>query len=130
MPVLGDPDADFPVLEAVPPRVTRGRELAAQLTAAGIKATADPRKVAAGAPIVLVSPPRLQFTGTPAPLATWRLLVVAGSTDEHVAWTQLDTLLAQLEQALPLETADPTFFGGQDSPRPAYAATYNETVES
>lgn len=116
------------------PRVLRGQALAAELLAAGCRATTDVNAVTALAPCVLVSPPRLNFAegGYAGPLATWRLLVVAGTADETRAWSQLDDLLEQLADLLPLDTADPASFvlPGASDTRPAYAATYTETVES
>lgn len=113
------------------PRVSRARELAVGLTSAGISATHDAREVAAAGPIVLVGPPRLAYETAAGAVASWRLLVIAGTTEQHTAWTQIDALLAALELALPLETADPVSWApapGADA-RPAYAATYTETVE-
>lgn len=113
------------------PRVTRARALAVQLAGAGIAATHDPSEVAGKAPCVLVGPPRLAFDVGDASTATWRLLVIAGTTTQLPAWEQIDALLAQLADELAVETADPVAWaeGPGTDPRPAYAVTYTETVE-
>lgn len=113
------------------PRIARARELAVQLTGAGITATHDAREVVANAPCVLVGPPRLAFETLSGAVATWRLLAVAGTTDQHTAWTQLDELVDKLAVELACETAEPASWAPSpgDPTRPAYVVTYTETVE-
>lgn len=114
------------------PRITRARQLAAQLTGPGITATHDVREVGGNSSgVVLIGPPRLSFETTDGAVATWRLLVIAGTSDQHTAWEQLDGLLDLLAEQLPCETAEPVSWAPSpgEPTRPAYAVTYTETVE-
>lgn len=113
------------------PRITRARQLAVQLTDAGIPATHDVREVAASGPVVLIGPPPLSFETHAGAVAAWRLLVIAGTPDQHTAWEQLDELLDLLAAELTCETAVPASWAPApgEPPRPAYAVTYTETVE-
>lgn len=114
------------------PRVARAGQLAAQLTGAGVPATHDPRDLTGRLPGVLVLPPRLAFTGYSGPVATWRLLIVASTANELDAWTQIDTLAEQVADLLPVETGEPASYASTavTEPLPAYALTFEETVES
>jgi hypothetical protein len=113
------------------PRVTRGGQLAAELTAAGVPATHDVQRLAAMLPAVLVGPPRLAFDVGDGATATWRLLAVASTPDALRAWEQLDALLGPVSELLPIETAEPVSFAPDPSsdPLPAYALTFTEYVD-
>lgn len=113
------------------PRVARARQLAAQLTGAGVAATADASELHANLPAVLIGPPRLAFDVGAGATATWRLLAVASTPVEVDAWDQLDALVSDLERLLPVEVAEPAAYAPPDhTALPAYALTYIETVES
>lgn len=110
------------------PTITRAVQLAAQLRGAGIAATHDATAIGALAPAVLVGPPRLAFDTASGSTAVWRLLAVAGSADPLTAWDQVDQLVHQVAELLPVETAEPTAFAASasDDPLPAYALTLTD----
>jgi hypothetical protein len=84
---------------------TAQRSLAAQLTAAGIPATADPRS--ATPPVVLVPPPRRKNDTNCGYTAVWELIPLVpgpGNADSDVA---LSTMVDALEDLLPVTDSDP-----------------------
>lgn len=108
------------------PRVDEGVAIAAELTGAGIIATADPGEAENNRPCVLVAPPVLDYAaGTMAgPAKSWRLICLASSaTGTLQAWSELDALLAQLEPVVNIETAEPIGYqlNTTTGPVPAYA---------
>lgn len=113
------------------PRVARAGQLAAELTGAGIPATADPQKLTGILPGVLVPPPRLAFDVGVGTTATWRLLVVGSSSDPLRSWEQIDPLVSSVAARLPVEFADPASFAASpgEDPLPAYALTFTEYVD-
>lgn len=95
--------------------------LAEQLTAAGIRATHDPRHAAGNRPCVLVPPPAVDYVTR---TSTWRLACLASHPHGLDALAQLAQLVEQL-QAVPKlypEAADPgTYALTADQPAvPAY----------
>lgn len=112
------------------PRVTRAAQLAAQLRDAGLAATHDPAEVLGLVPCVLFPPPELAFDVGDGATVTWRPLLIAGSAVELDAWTQLDALLVELADRLPVETARTTRWApgpGADG-HPAYVLTFTESL--
>jgi len=108
----------------------RGLELAAELDAAGVAATADPAQAVGLAPCVLVGPPSQEARHYGGRVVSWRLIVLSSTADPAQAWDQLDDLLDALAAVIPWERADPTAYTlatGTEAV-PAYAVTYTETV--
>lgn len=108
----------------------RGRQLAAECSAAGLPATADPAEAMGLAPCLLVGPPIQEARHYGGRVVTWRLLLLAGTAEQAQAWDQLDDMLDQLTVVLPWERAEPTAYvmpNGTDA-TPAYSVTYTETV--
>lgn len=108
----------------------RARQLAQELTAGGVPATADPAEALGMAPCVLVGPPVQEARHYGGRLAFWRLVVLANTADQTQAWDQLDDLLDALAGALPWERAEPSTYllPNGTEPFPAYVVTYSETV--
>ncbi len=110
--------------------VERAAQLVAQLTAAGVKATADVGQVAGNAPIVLVTPPVRDLAG--GPTRTWTLAALdAQAVGSLAAWSRLDDLVDQAVAALDglVEQARPSSYAhtpGTD-PLPAYLLTFTES---
>jgi hypothetical protein len=109
----------------------RQAAIVAELKAAGIRATADPRAVLA--PCVQVGLPRLEpvVLGACAYDADWTLTVIGTATGGAESLQSLDTLLTQLlpvlgafTQAVPI-TVQLTPGG---DPSPAYTITWTEPL--
>lgn len=113
-------------------RTARALELVEQLVAAGIAATADPLEVAGKGACVLVAPPALTFDLPEGASADWPLYAIAGQTAAGWStWQQLDDLVDQVAELLPLTSARPASWApaaGVD-PTPAYLITYTESVD-
>lgn len=108
----------------------RGRQIAAELWAAGVPATADPANALGLLPCVLVTPPSMESRHYGGRVVTWRLLLLADSADPAQAWEELDGLLDAFSEHAPWERAEPATYvlpNGQDSTA-AYAVTYTETI--
>ena len=108
----------------------RAAEIAAELRAAGVNATDDPRS--ATPPCVLVPPPDLEFDVTCGATARWNLQVLApgpGNADTHKA---LAAMVAQVADLYPAERA--TFGSYVLSPEnpafPAYRIELTEGIET
>lgn len=85
--------------------LARAEQIAALLDAGGVPATVDPAEAAAMRPCVLVTPPSIDYS---ALTNTWRLAALAGtSTGNRQALDQLDQLVQQVIELLPVEAADP-----------------------
>lgn len=99
-----------------------GQQLAAQLLAAGLRATLDPREVAGRAPCVHVTPPVVDYRQR---TVRWQLLAVAGVVDALLAWQQLDQLVDDVAAVLHVELAEPVSWAASptDDPVPAYRLT-------
>lgn len=99
-------------------------KLAADLTAAGLTATADPRKAATarGRGIVFVPPPRRVFR---ARADEWTLVALSGrSTADLETFEVLAVLVETLQVLLPIEEAEPSRYQlvSDQPPYPAYLA--------
>jgi hypothetical protein len=108
---------------------SRQRELAEQLTAAGLVATADPRS--ATPPCVLVPPPRRLYDVGCGYSAEWELVPIVpgpGNADADVA---LSTMVDQLAALLPVTGADPTSYvlSPDNPPFPAYRVRFLEGID-
>lgn len=113
------------------PRIAGAGQLAAQLVGAGLAATIDVQQLGAALPAVLVPPPTLDQPTGAGWTATWRLLAVAATPDQLLAWQQLDQLVDGVAGVLPIERAEPVSFAavpGSD-PLPAYALTFTSYVD-
>ncbi|MET0767368.1 MAG: hypothetical protein ABWY50_06975 [Aeromicrobium sp.] len=106
----------------------RATELAAQLVAAGINATTDPR--AATPPCVLVTPPERTYDlscGYTARWALWALVPGTGNADAHKA---LDALVDDVVDVLPVERAELMAYAlsADAPPLPAYRLEFSEGI--
>lgn len=79
----------------------RQLELAAELTAAGITATADPR--GATPPCVLVAPPERDYDLACGYTARWQLWALAPGPGNADAAKLLDDIVDQVAKVLPIE---------------------------
>lgn len=112
------------------PRYDRAVTLVALLKASNIKATVSVPEALASLPCVLVPPPTIGPGTYGGGTKTWRLVAIAADPLGDVAsWQQIDELLDQVEDVLPIERAEPIAYqlptGGD--PLPAYAITYIES---
>lgn len=106
----------------------RSVELAAALTTAGIRATADPRS--ATPPCVLITPAERTFDLACGYTARWNLYVLApgiGNADAHKV---LSELVDELADVLPLESAEPaSYVLSPDAPAlPAFRCQFTEAL--
>lgn len=88
----------------------QAQQIAARLTAAGVKAYTDPDKAASNRPCVLVTPPLIDWTTR---AATWQLAVLTShDVGSEAAFRQLDETLADVAAALvdTVERATPTSY--------------------
>jgi hypothetical protein len=110
--------------------VDEARAFCDQLTAAGVRATHDPRKIVP--PCLLLAPPTVTIDhlhgGGQAEWVGYLLASVgAGHAD---AWTQLDTLTAKVLPLLPVETIQPSDYSPDGTTEyPAYTLTWTSQVE-
>jgi hypothetical protein len=108
----------------------RQRTLAAELTAAGVPATADPRS--ATPPIVLVPPPRrrndLACRGY---TAEWELIPIVPGPGNADADAALSTMVDRLEDLLPVTDSEPTSYvlAPDNPPFPAYRVRFTEGID-
>ena len=101
----------------------------AALTAAGVRATHDPRKVVA--PCVLIAPPTVEMDTNCGGTAEWTAYVLAstgpGNSD---AWSQLDQLTLAALPVLPAERVAPASYSVDDTiAYPAFVLTWESQVE-
>jgi hypothetical protein len=99
--------------------------LEAELKAAGVRATVDPREAATNRPCVLIAPPTVNYQTA---ATTHRLLCLSGHDNPDLeGLEQLDALVAEVVAALAgfVERAEPTAYAlGASSPSvPAYLIT-------
>lgn len=108
----------------------RGLEILAELKAAEINATNDPRNL--NPPIVLIPPPALNLTEiSRGAYASWSLLLLVPGPANADAWQALDGLLADVAEVLDVETVTPLGYTGYDdqaTPLPAYQITVEELI--
>lgn len=106
----------------------RALELVAELKAAGISATVDPR--AALPPCVLVAPPSRTFDLGCGYTATWELWALVPGTGNADAHRALDGLVDLVAKALPVERADLQAYAlsADAPPLPAYRLTFSEGI--
>jgi hypothetical protein len=106
----------------------RALELVAELTAAGITATADPR--AATPPCVLIVPPERTFDLSCGYTARWSLWALAPGTGNADAHKLLDALVDELAAVLPIERAAlASYVLSPDAPAlPAYRLEFEEGI--
>lgn len=107
----------------------RAVALAQELTAAGVRATADPRS--ATPPCVLITPPERAYDLGCGYTARWQLFALApgaGNADAHAA---LDELVDALAVLLPVERAAPASYvlSPDNPPFPAYRVEFSEGIE-
>lgn len=83
------------------------------------------QSLADGRPVVLIGPPRVEYTTYSEAVATWTLFLIAGPAGDYpAAWPTLDALTAVLREPFDLDTLDPAEFQPSTGPAyPAYAAT-------
>ena len=110
--------------------LTRARELAAQLTAAGVRAVTSARSVVP--PCVLVTPPVRTYDTSCGYSAAWQLYAIGTGGGDEGSWQQLDELTDQLAQLLDVETVTPTAWKSDASAAessPAFLIVFTEAVE-
>lgn len=108
---------------------TRAVQIAEALTAAGVRATVDPRSV--NPPCVLVTRPDYTNDLNCGATATWRLMAIVPGADNADAWKALDALVGKVDAALNVWSqvratgyqTDPN-----SPPNPAYEMTYEEAT--
>jgi len=110
---------------------TRSAEIVAQLDAAGIRATDDPRAVLP--PCALVGPPTLQPSniGGCAYDATWRIDLIGVASGGIQAFQSLDDLLENVLPLLPgyeIATPGTWLLSGGGDPLPSYTVNWMEAV--
>lgn len=112
-------------------------EITAHLVAAAVDnvtVTLDLLKVPAAlanGPVVVVQPPKLDFTATMAGSATdytWEAFVIAGpSADRLAAWAAIDPIVYALKDPLDLDSAEPATFDHPSMPSfAAYVLSFTE----
>jgi hypothetical protein len=95
-------------------------ELVEQLTGAGIAATDDPARAETSRPCVLVTPPTVDYR---ACSSSWRLVALSSHPAGTLAAVeQLDQLVTEVAELLPLDTAEPASYSltPATDPLPAY----------
>ena len=109
--------------------LARARELAAQLNAAGVRATTDPGSIVT--PCVLVVPPVLANDQACAYTATWQLFALGSGVGGESTWQQLDELLDGIAGVLDVENVTPTQYANiaGDSRYPAFLITTTDTID-
>lgn len=118
----------------------RAEDLAAEVTGIlvaeaidNVTATSDLLKVPAAlanGPVVVVQPPKIEFTNYAVREYTWELFVIAGPTRDRLeAWALIDPIITALAVPLSLTDAEPATFshpGMQD--HAAYVLTFTESI--
>lgn len=120
-------------------RVDRALEIKATigeiLSAAGVEnvlVTLDSREVEAAlfhGPVVVVQPPKIEFSTFTITDLTWDVYVVSGPTDDAVeAWRRTDAVIDAMELGyMPLDRGEPANFQARGAAYPAYILTLKET---
>jgi hypothetical protein len=111
--------------------VDEARQFCEDISAAGVRATIDPRKIVP--PCLLLVPPTVtldRLEGVSGQ-AEWQGFLLAsvgsGNTD---AWTQLDQLAAKVLPLLPVEIIQPSDYSPDGTTEyPAYTLTWTSQVE-
>jgi hypothetical protein len=107
----------------------RAVEIAEALSAAGVRATVDPRSV--NPPCVLVTRPDYRNDLGCGVTATWRLIAMVPGADNADAWKALDALVGAVDEALGVwSDVRPTGYqvDPNATPNPAYEMTYEEAT--
>ena len=110
--------------------LARARDLAAQLTAAGLRTVTDPRSVVT--PCVLLTPPLRAYDLSCGYTATWQAYALAGGGGGEASWAELDDLADQLAALLDVETVTPTAWKSDPAAAesfPAYLVTFTSSEE-
>jgi hypothetical protein len=98
------------------------------LEASSLRATDDPKQAVTRRPIVLVGPPRVDYTTR---LCTHQLVLLTSHASGTLeALEQLDGMLADLVDVLPIESAAPGTYAltPADDPLPCLLATMTSTT--
>ena len=99
-----------------------------QLTAAGIRATADPQKV--NLPAVLVLPPRLDLDVACGGTATCQAMALTRGPGSEAAWKVLDEIVGKAYEVINFQVIEPTSYALDDTAAlPAYAMNWTEAIE-
>lgn len=108
----------------------RALAIAADLTAAGVRATADARNT--NPPCVLVVPPHRDFDINYGYSAEWHLWVLAPGEGTADTWRALDSMLDVLTARFPLESAEPGTQPpvGGITPLASYDCIFREPIET
>lgn len=104
----------------------RAVALAAELTAAGVRATADPRS--AHPPCVLVPPPVRRYDLNVGYSIEWRLYALAPGPGTADTYKALDGLVDAVAELVDVELAEPGSYTlpAAPEPVPAYVLTIKE----
>lgn len=109
--------------------VDEARAFCDQLTAGGVRATHDPRKIVP--PCLLIVPPNVRMDRSCGGTADWTAYLLASTGAGNAdAWAQLDKLAALVLPHLPVETLQPSDYSPDGTTEyPAYALTWTSQVE-
>lgn len=100
----------------------------AELTAAGIRATADPQRV--NVPAVLVLPPRLDLDVACGGTATCQAMAIARGPASEAAWKAIDEIVGKMYEIFAFETIEPTSYALDDTAAlPAFVVTWTKAIE-
>jgi len=107
--------------------IDRCKTLAAELVAHNIRAAVDPRNL--NPPCVLFTPPTQivmdVMCGGAAEMSAMLIVPGPGTGD---AWQQLENLMPEVLEVLPVERVTAVQYGAGDTPLPAYELAWTETV--
>lgn len=106
------------------------RELAASLTASGVRTVTDPRSVVT--PCVLLTPPLRVYDLSCGYTATWQAYCLAAGGGGEASWQALDELADRLADLHDVETVTPTAWRPDEgSPAvPAYLVTFTSSIQT
>lgn len=108
--------------------VEQAKVWAAELSAAGIRATHDPRKIAP--PCVLIVPPSVELDSNCGGTGEWTAFALAATVGTSDAWEQLDQIVLKALPILPVERIEPNSYSAEETVQyPAFTMTWTETVE-
>jgi hypothetical protein len=109
--------------------IARANQLVEELNLVeGITAVVDPAHVSANLPCVLVAPPRITYgrlAGGPSEVL-WRLIVLGPGLATLSAVAAMTELLELVEEAVPVETAEPGTYQVGTELVACYVATFND----
>jgi hypothetical protein len=106
----------------------RAAQIAEELNAGGVPAVVDPANVSANLPCVLVAPPRIEWgrLGGGMSQVSWRLIVLGTGLATLSAVAAMYQLLEDLEELVPVETAEPGTYSVGTELVACYVATFND----